>query len=420
MARISTSVRDLRHRASGVERRHEHRGSAVKLTDVWRPVWEVPHHRWVLHNTLLLGNLTERWIETQLAAQRCYGARLMGLDIAAGVQRLPHWLRARDRLDLCLAWRGMWKSEGTSAVWLAKEFAGDRRPALVHGHYGDISSQLWLLTRVLRVPLVASFYGYDATVAKFREERIWRNRYRRLFYDAGALIVEGPAMARRVESLGCPSDKIHVIRLPADAENLDGCERPKADAFRVAIAGRFAEKKGFDVAIAAFARALTGKPDAELLIIGGGELEREYRTLVRDYGIEPQVTWAGRLPFSEFMSRVATARVGLYPSRTARNGASEGGAPVTLAESQWLGVPSIVSDHDDLPYVAAPEGSIVLPATAVDEWADALRSLYDAPARLDRMGAAAAAFAQSEHSPTANAHRRERVYDLVTRRKSND
>jgi colanic acid/amylovoran biosynthesis glycosyltransferase len=179
----------------------------------------------------------------------------------------------------------------------------------------------------------------------------------------------------------------------------------------VVIAGRFVEKKGFDVAIRAFIRALKGRSDAELLIIGGGELEGMYRQLVVEGGIDGQVTWAGRLPFEDFMSQVATAHVGLFPSRSAANGDSEGGAPVTLIESQWLGVPSIVSDHDDLSFVGAPTGSITLPPLAIDDWAEALQSLYDAPTRAATMGAAALDFSHTHHSPQANACAREIIYD---------
>ena len=101
--------------------------------------------------------------------------------------------------------------------------------------------------------------------------------------------------------------------------------------------------------------------------------------------------------------------------RRAHDGDSEGGAPVTLIEAQWLSVPSIVSDHDDLPFVAAPEGSIVLPSEPVEAWADALRMLYESPDRLEAMGAAAAAFVRAHHTPAANVAARELVYDSVRR-----
>ena len=221
-------------------------------------------------------------------------------------------------------------------------------------------------------------------------------------------------MASRVAALGCPQASLQVVRLPADAAGLEKCVRPKADTFRVVVAGRFVEKKGFDTAIRAFILALKGRPDAELLIIGGGELEAEYRRLVAEGGIEAQVSWAGRLPFADFMSRVATAHVGLFPSRTAVDGDSEGGAPVTLIESQWLGVPSIVSDHDDLPFVTAPTGGIVLPALDVAQWAEALSSLYHDSTKLEHMSHAARNFAKTHHSPQANAQARERIYDGAT------
>jgi hypothetical protein len=75
-----------------------------------------------------------------------------------------------------------------------------------------------------------------------------------------------------------------------------------------------------------------------------------------------------------------------------------------------------VSDHDDLPFVAAPDGAVVLAAQAVEDWADALRMLYDDPGRLARMSRAAEEFVAERHSPSANARGREEVYDRVVAR----
>jgi colanic acid/amylovoran biosynthesis glycosyltransferase len=256
---------------------------------------------------------------------------------------------------------------------------------------------------------VASFYGYDAALDRVVGSAVWRRRYRRLFSEASVVLVEGPRMAERVGALGCPDERLRVVRLPADAAGLEGIARRPADDFVVVAAGRFVGKKGFDTAVRAFARGLRGR-DARLLMVGGGELEAEYRRLARDGGIEAQVTWIDALPFREFMSHVAGATVAIFPSRTADDGDTEGGAPVTLIETQWLGVPTLVSDHDDLPFVAAPGGSMTLPASDVDAWADALRALYDDPAPLPEMGASAAAFARAQHSPEGNAAAREGIY----------
>jgi colanic acid/amylovoran biosynthesis glycosyltransferase len=372
--------------------------------------WSLPESPWVLHTAQVLGNITERWIEGQVLATERYSSRLMGLEGAPNTERQSHWLLVSDRVDLWLAYKGMFKSGGLSTAWLATTL-GTNPPTAIHCHYGPLAAQQRWLARRLGCRYVASFYGHDATAHRFVDGPIWRRRYGKLFSAADAVLAEGPKMASRLVALGCSEANVRVVRLPADASGLVRCERPKADSFRVVIAGRFVEKKGFDTAIRAFARALKGRADAELLIIGGGELEAEYRRLVAESGIETQVKWAGRLPFEDFMSRVVTAHVGLFPSRTALNGDSEGGAPVTLIESQWLGVPSIVSDHDDLPFVTAPDGGLVLPALDVAQWAEALGSLYHDSTKLEQMSYAAREFAKTHHSPQANAQARERIYD---------
>lgn len=356
----------------------------------------------------MLGSVTERWIESQVLAGERYSSRLMGPDIASGAQRQPHWLPVRDRSDLWLAYRGAFKSRGLSSAWLAHAISANP-PAVIHCHYGPVAAQQRWLAQRLGSRYVATFYGRDATAHEFVNGRTWRKRYEKLFSAVEAVLAEGPKMADRLVALGCPERKVQVVRLPADAHGLAGCERPRASTFRVVVAGRFVEKKGFDTAIRAFTDALKGR-DAELLVIGGGELEAEYRQLVAEGDITSQVSWAGRLPFAEFMSRVATAHIGVFPSRTAADGDSEGGAPVTLIESQWLGVPSIVSDHDDLPFVTAPNGGLVLPALEVQQWAEALQALYHDPTGLERMGRAAQDFARLRHSPAANAETRERIY----------
>jgi colanic acid/amylovoran/stewartan biosynthesis glycosyltransferase WcaL/AmsK/CpsK len=371
--------------------------------------WSVPPAGpWTLHSTLLLGAVTERWIQTQVDAQRGFQARLLGHRIVPGSERRRDWLVAADRLDRRLLYRGMYRSGGYSVALLGRGFRANP-PAVVHAHFGFVASQHRQLARSLGCHLVASFYGHDASMGRFVDSSAWQARYRRLFEDAAAVIVEGPSMASRVAALGCPEALLRIVRLPADADGLRAIVRRLPEAFVVVAAGRFVAKKGFDTAIRAFAKALRGR-DAKLLMVGGGPLEAEYRRLAADEGIEDQTHWLGSLPFEKFMGRIAGASVAVFPSRRAPDGDTEGGAPVTLIEAQWLGVPALVSDHDDLPFVAAPDGATVLPPTDVDAWADALRGLYENPTRLDAMGEAGAAFARANHSPEGNARVREAIY----------
>lgn len=377
----------------------------------------VPSRPWVLHSALTLGALTEGWIDTQVAAAARYPARLLGSAADASMPAAKHWLVAENRLDLQVSARCLMRSQGLSGLYLAahiRSAADGRLPALVHAHFGGTAARHLPFSRALSVPLVASFYGADAANSSVQTRR-WRRRYSRLFDEVSAVIVEGPALAERLTELGCPTGKISVVRLPTGVPALCSLGwRPRAD-FVATIAGRFVEKKGFDTAIRAFARALRGRPDARLQIIGTGKLEPMYRSVAVEEQVESQIDWLGALPFSEFARHVASSSVALFPSRSARDGDSEGGAPVTLIDAQWLGVPAIVSDHDDLPFVAAASGSVVVPSTAVDDWAEAMLSFYQAPEKLKTMSAAAEAFARAHHSPEANVIARENVYDHVLR-----
>jgi colanic acid/amylovoran biosynthesis glycosyltransferase len=375
-------------------------------------VWGVPRRPWVLHSTELLGVVTERWIETQVDAQREFDARLLGHAVVESAERRPNWVVASDRFSLRLLHAGMLNLGGRGGSLLGRSLRVSP-PAAIHAHFGVVAASHRTLARSLGCPLLASFYGYDATMDRFVASAVWLKRYRRLFDDVAAVFVEGPSMAARVAALGCPDEKLRVVRLPADAAGLRDVVRQIPETFLVVAAGRLVGKKGFDTAIRAFAKALRGR-DAKLLMVGGGPLADEYRKLARESGISEQVTWLESLPFQEFMSQVAGASVALFPSRQAPDGDAEGGAPVTLIEAQWLGVPALVSDHDDLPFIAAPGGSIVLPSADVDAWADALHSLYENPGQLGSMGDAGALFARANHSPEGNAVAREAIYAELT------
>jgi colanic acid/amylovoran biosynthesis glycosyltransferase len=370
--------------------------------------WTSARRPWVLHSVALLGNLTDGWIDVQARSQRKFDFRLLGLKVEDGVERAPHWLLAADRPDTWLAYKSMYKFDGRSLSWLARAFAANR-PAVIHAHYGTAASQQRHFARALDAPLVASFYGFEATMRRFICSRSWLRRYRRLFDAVSMVIVEGPAMAGRVAALGCPTDKLRVVPLPANEELLACCTRVVPESFVVAAPGWFNEKKGHDVAIRSFARALRGR-DAKLLMLGGGERESWLRRLASDEGVADQMEWAGPLGFERFATRLSCASVAVYPSREASDGDSDGGAPVTLIESQWLGIPSLVSDHDDLPFVAAPDGAIVLPPLDVDAWAEALDGLYNDRTRVEGMGVAARSFVRGRHAPAVNALRREEIY----------
>jgi colanic acid/amylovoran/stewartan biosynthesis glycosyltransferase WcaL/AmsK/CpsK len=370
--------------------------------------WDVPDQRWVLHTTLFMLADAPAFIDVQASAHERFDSRLLMTRVVGGARREPHWLVADDDVRDYVSYRAAAVTRGRSLAVLARHLSANP-PSLVHAHYGPVAVTMPRFAHRLGAPLFASFYGYDISMRSFVEDRRWRAKYARLFAEVAGVFAEGPALAAKVEALGCPPEKVHVIRLPANEVELAECRRVVPEDFVVTAAGRFVEKKGFDTAIRAFARALRGRSDARLVLMGGGELEPQLRQLVRDEGITEQVTWHAFLPFAEFTSRAAAGSVAVFPSRSAANGDSEGGAPVTLVELQWLGMPAIVSDHDDLPFAAAPELPVV-PANDVDAWAEVLRSFYEQRSELEALGRAAMRFVREHNSVAENVRAREAVY----------
>ena len=377
--------------------------------------WNLPDSPWILHAGLVMFADIDDFVDVQAQSTVRFDARLLGLRVLGDGPRTPHWIAAEDTRRDYLAYRAA-LATGRGSTWLRRRLR-DRPPVVLHAHYGTIAARLTHLARHLEVPLVGSFYGYDTSLTSLVESRRWRARYRRLFHAGSAFLVEGPALAAKVEALGCDPAKLHLIRLPANEIGLARCRRAAPDRFVVSAAGRFVEKKGFDTAIKAFARGLHDKPDAELVLVGGGELDDALHRLARDEGVEERVTWYGKLPFETYTNTAAAASLAIFPSRRAANGDAEGGGLMTLIELQWLGVPSIVSDHDDLPYTAAPELP-VLPPTDVDAWAETLRHYYDHPGELDALGEAGRRFVHEHHTIAQNVAAREDVYTSLIRSRS--
>jgi hypothetical protein len=80
-------------------------------------------------------------------------------------------------------------------------------------------------------------------------------------------------MAARLADLGCPRERLHVVRLPfAPPAVLDYVRRPRV-AYAACFGGRFVAKKGVDVALRAFARAFPGGGE-RMLLVGTGDTSR--------------------------------------------------------------------------------------------------------------------------------------------------
>lgn len=383
----------------------------------------------VLHLVPNAGALSEMWLSDIVTAPGRHPSSFWSVEPPGDEYR---WSRPPERVvarsaTLLRAGRQVARRTPTAAVplWgLGGRSLARLRPDLVHAHFGTLGA-LWtpVLAR-LDLPVVVSFYGIDASAHHLRRPP-WTEWYGALFDHASAVLAEGPAMEARLHRLGAPVDRTRVIRLPlgiGDLPATDDVARLADEGphlpYDVVLGGRFVEKKGFHVAIEAFARAFPSGPE-RLLLVGEGPEGARLRGLVARWGIGERTTFAGPVPIARFARHLQDACVAVFPSVTAGDGDGEGGAPMTLPLAHRMGVRVVVSDHDDLPWAAA-SGTPVVPQHDVDALADAMRSSVrevreGGPAQREVLVQAAEELA-ARHDPAALVAAREAVYDEAVSR----
>lgn len=283
-------------------------------------------------------------------------------------------------------------------------------PDIVHAHFGE-EAVVAAMALPAHVPLVATFYGFDAT--QLGRHALWRRRFGRLFRRASFVLAEGPHMRDTLLALGCPPDRARIQRIPIRLERFPFAPAaPPADGrFVLLQAARFVEKKGVDLTIQAFAAVADEWPAAELWLVGDGPERGRLEALAAGAGIGARVRFLGMLDHAEHARAMRRAHVFVQPSRTARNGDGEGGAPTTLLEAQAVGLQVVASDHADIPFVVAQGGGSIVPQDDLAALSDALRRTLRETEQWPDCARAGRVQVEREHDPRRLTDALERLYD---------
>ncbi len=188
---------------------------------------------------------------------------------------------------------------------------------------------------------------------------------------------------RHLQSLVRPDrrHRVHEIVMGVDPDMWTRTG-PLPNGRRVIGVGRLVEKKGFGDLIT----AISGVPDAELVLIGGGPLRDELTEQARTLGVN--VRFTGPLGPADVRAELERADVIAMPCVIAADGDRDS-MPVVVKEALALELIVAASDEVGLPeLVRPPWGRLVTPGSP-DQLAQALRDLL-ALAADDRAAAGAA------------------------------
>ena len=318
----------------------------------------------VLHSVSTYLHITENWIEPQV-----FGVPNVHGRVLCDERINPEQFKAAAKDVIIDSPPSGWLA-GLSHQWQGPRQRTGRhrfrselkirwwRPHLMHTHFGTHGWQTMRLSERLGVPLVVSFYGWDAWLAP-RQTTEWVERYQALFQLGRAFLVEGPAMRDRLVTLGCPRDRILIHRIGVNIESLAFVPRPLRGTLNVLMVGRFVEKKGMVDGLRACALARQRGADLKVTIIGdasgndaaGAAIRQELREIAAKEPLNGLVRFTGFLSGSETSALLASHDVLLCPSRHAANGDAEGGSPVILTEAMAQGLFCIGTRHCDIPEV---------------------------------------------------------------------
>jgi len=286
----------------------------------------------------------------------------------------------------------------------------------------DVAQAHWLVPNLLaaaplssRLPIVVGLHGSDVFTAEKPAIRAWA---RRALGRTRALTSCSPELARRVEAIGFPAERSHVIPYGVDSELF----RP--DPSRRAIwrsklgisetaplvlgVGRMATKKGFELLIDAFAAVVERLPEAHLVLAGGGDLLDTLR--LRAAALPGRVHFPGPVLHDALPDLYRAADLFALPAVHDRKGNVDG-LPNVILEAMASALPVVGTHVSGLPLAIRPgENGWLVGEGEVAPLSAAIVEALANPDRSRAMGAAARAFTRVELTWDAVAARYRAAY----------
>lgn len=251
-------------------------------------------------------------------------------------------------------------------------------------------------------------------------KRAYDARYGDAMLRESALVTAQTASeARSIEAHGTPPGRVRFLPLAFDTRPFDAL--PPRGAFRakhgvpesapmVLFLGRIHRTKGLQTLLPAFARARKAAPDARLVLVGrdDGALD-EVRRLLSELRLDGAALFAGPAYGDEKLRAYADADLfAITPLH-------EEGTSLAALEACASGVPALVSDRADIPWLLERDAGWSVPYD-LDAVAGALVEALADPAGLARKGKNAAALMRERYDWRAVVRDLEAMYEETLRR----
>jgi len=332
------------------------------------------------------------------------GAESRVLGDLAGIWKWPR-----------IGWQMLSRNPGPYVRLLA-----DRRPALIHAHFGVEGVYALPVARRLGIPLITTFHGFDATLstAGLLRSPAWANYplFRGQLARKGDLFLCASSFIRdRVLAMGFPEARTRVHYIGVDCAAVRPRD-PAEETPTILHVARLVEVKGTRHLIGAFARLAERFADVELTIVGDGPLKLSLQALAGSLGVGGRVHFLGPRPYPEVLGLMRKAAMLVLPSVRAGDGRVEG-LGMVLLEAAATGVPTIGSRIGGIPEgVIEGETGFLAPECDEQALAERMAALLDDRDLRVAMGTKARAMVEDRFDLRRQTALLEDHYDSVLRR----
>lgn len=261
----------------------------------------------------------------------------------------------------------------------------------------------------LNVQVFTSFLENPYWSASGPGHRLLHHLGRAVLKRADTVRVESAIERERVLRLGVPADRVWVIPLlvnvarftTADGARMRGRLLRTDEDRLVLYVGRLAPEKDLETLLRAVPMLVAKRPGTRVAIVGDGPEEPRFRRLAATLGVEPHITFTGRVAYDDLPSYVAACDVFVLPSRYE-------GIPTVLIEAALCAKPVVTTRTPNVTDVME-EGTtgFTVPQGCRDLLAHRVLELLEDPELASAMGRRGRELVMARYDP-------ERIYrDLL-------
>lgn len=284
---------------------------------------------------------------------------------------------------------------GVGSVTKMKQLLQGQSPVLIHAQFGGNGVRILPLAKLMNLPLVVSFHGFDASrkLANIK----YKEGLKDVFDYASAIIVCNPGMSNALPLSDKNKPKVHWVPYGIDIEQFsNNVTSAKRNSFNILHVGRLVGKKGVPDLIRAFAQATKEMGQTTLHIVGDGKEQPACVSLVKEFNLQSNVIFHGWKSPNQVKELMQQCDLFVLNSRVDSTGDEEG-LPNGLLEAMAMGKPALSTFHAGIPLAIENEVSgVLVKERDTNSLSQQMVRLYHNPELREAMGKAARAKIEKE------------------------